>query len=733
MSEHQEPRRGVEAIRVCEIFADCMIREMAGAAEDALLNQPRVRADFQHFQVVIRFKHQAVGAAKMNLDKFGHIAEIGDDGQLCAVRTKRKPNRIGGIVRNGESVDVDIANGEMLASANRLDTTKAFPKRMRQNALHGVHRWFGDVERRFPETQHLGKAVAVIRVFVGDEDAVDAVNGFLDGGEPRQRFALAQAGVHEEAGALGFEQGDVARTAGRQNGNPQADRFPRKLPRRSPTAHERIFKMMAERRARVNKEPGGGPRDYNGDILPPHAMEKYDIIVIGSGPAGQRAAIQASKFGKKAALIERLEVVGGTAINTGTIPSKTIREAVLHLSGYQYQSIYGVNYRVKEQITMADLSFRALNVIKTEIDVTRAQLSRNSIEVVVGTASFLDPHRIQVTGSKGQSEFGADSVVIATGTKPAVSPLVPFNGRTIINSDQILSMPEIPKTMIVVGGGVIGVEYTCMFATLGVRVTLIEKRPRLLEFADQEMVEALCYHLRDRRVTLRLNEEVDSVEETPEHLVVANLKSKKKVSGEALLYAVGRQGNVDELNLAAAGIEADGRGRIQVDDDYRTNQPHVFAVGDVIGFPSLGSVSMEQGRIAAARAFGVPMKSNRANYPYGIYTIPEISFIGKTEEQLTDEGVPYEVGMAYFREIARGQIRGDTTGRLKLIFDPTSKVLLGVHIIGEGASELLHIGQAVFALNGTVEYFVETVFNYPTLAECYKAAAFNGLNRLSHA
>ena len=460
-------------------------------------------------------------------------------------------------------------------------------------------------------------------------------------------------------------------------------------------------------------------------------MEKYDLIVIGSGPAGQRAAIQAAKFGKRAALIEKLEMVGGVAINTGTIPSKTIREAVLHLSGYQYQSIYGVNYRVKESITMADLSFRALNVIKTEIDVLRAQLSRNGIEVVTGTASFASPQHIHVTSSRGQAEFEADNIVIAVGTKPATSPLVPFNNRTIINSDQILGMPEIPKTMIVVGGGVIGVEYVCMFATLGVRVTLIEKRPRMLEFADAEMVEALSYHLRDRRVTLRLNEEVESVEETPEHLVLANLKSKKKVSGEALLYAVGRQGNVDELNLAAAGLEADGRGRIRVNEEYRTRQPHIFAVGDVIGFPSLGSVSMEQGRIAAAKAFGMTIHSNPATYPYGIYTIPEISFIGKTEEQLTDEGVPYEVGMAYFREIARGQIRGDTTGRLKLIFDPTSKKLLGVHIIGEGASELLHIGQAVFALNGTVEYFVDTVFNYPTLAECYKAAAFNGLNKLT--
>ena len=461
-------------------------------------------------------------------------------------------------------------------------------------------------------------------------------------------------------------------------------------------------------------------------------METYDLLVIGSGPAGQRAAIQAAKFGKHVALVEKMEVVGGVAINTGTIPSKTMREAVLHLSGFYWQSIYGVNYRVKEQITMADLSFRAQHVIKTEIDVTRAQLSRNGIEVLNGVASFLDPNKIRVMGSRGQSDYQAENIVIASGTRPAMSPLVPFNNRNIINSDQVLQMPEIPKTMIVVGGGVIGVEYTCMFATLGVRVVLIEKRPRLLEFADTEMVEALSYHLRDRRVTMRLNEEVESVEELPDKTVVANLKSKKKVNGDALLYAVGRQGNVDELNLAAAGLEADSRGRIKVDTDYRTAQPHIYAVGDVIGFPSLGSVSMEQGRIAAANAAGIKIHSNPAHYPYGIYTIPEISFIGQTEDQLTDAGVPYEIGIAYFREIARGQIRGDTTGRLKLIFSPDTKLLLGVHIIGEGASELLHIGQAVLALKGTVEYFVDTVFNYPTLAECYKAAAFNGLNKLTN-
>ncbi|MGD0048481.1 MAG: Si-specific NAD(P)(+) transhydrogenase [Bryobacteraceae bacterium] len=460
-------------------------------------------------------------------------------------------------------------------------------------------------------------------------------------------------------------------------------------------------------------------------------MQKYDLIVIGSGPAGQRAAIQGAKCGRSVAVVEQREIVGGACVNTGTIPSKTIREAVLHLSGYQYQGIYGINYHVKDKISIADLGFRVNQVIKTEVDVTQAQLARNGVEVIYARASFLDPTHVRVENARGQLDLEAPLILIATGTKPAASPAVPINGRNIINSDQILNMPEIPRTFIVVGGGVIGVEYTCMFAILGSRVILVEKRPRLLEFADQEMVEALSYNLRDHRVTMRLNEEVASVEEAPGGGVVANLKSNKRIAGDALLYAVGRQGNVDDLNLAAAGLDADARGRISVDENYRTKTPNIFAAGDVIGFPSLASVSMEQGRIAAARAFGLEIVSNRATYPYGIYTIPEISFIGKTEEQLTEEDAPYEVGLAYYRETARGQIRGDTTGRLKLIFHRETRELLGVHIIGEGASELLHIGQAVMILKGTVNYFVDTVFNYPTLAECYKMAAFNGINKLT--
>jgi NAD(P) transhydrogenase len=445
-------------------------------------------------------------------------------------------------------------------------------------------------------------------------------------------------------------------------------------------------------------------------------MQPYELIVVGSGPGGQRAAINAVKAGKRVALVEK-QSMGGVCINTGTIPSKTMREAVLHLSGFYDQSFYGANYHSKDQITMADLNFRVQRVIENEVSVIQDQLKRNGVDIYHGMAKFMDPHHIRVENNNGFAELEGEYVILATGTKPAANPKVPINGRNIINSDQILSMPQVPRTLIVVGGGVIGVEYACMFATLGVRVIIVEKRPRLLEFADTEMVEALSYHMRDRRATMRLSEEVESVEELPDGKVAANLASKKRIIADALLYAVGRAGNVEPLDLPAAGLTADDRGRIKVDQDFRTSVPHIFAVGDVIGFPSLASVSMEQGRIAAARAFGLDVHSDPAGYPYGIYTIPQISFIGKTEEQLTDEDVPYEVGVAYYREIARGQITGHVDGRLKLLFHRETLELLGVHIFGEDAAELLHIGQAVLLLKGKVSYFKNTVFNYPTLEQ----------------
>jgi len=476
-----------------------------------------------------------------------------------------------------------------------------------------------------------------------------------------------------------------------------------------------------------------GPSLFSSDefISADVTMQTYDLIVIGSGPGGQRAAIQAAKSGKRVAIIEKQTGVGGVCTNTGTIPSKTMREAVLHLSGFYNQGSYGASHNGKESVTMADLNFRVQKVIENEVAVIQDQLKRNRVDLLHGTGKFMDAHHVRVENVHGFSELQGQFVIVATGTKPAANPKVPINGRNIIDSDQILAMPQLPRTLIVVGEGVIGVEYACMFATLGVRVIIVEKRPRLLEFADAEMVEALMYNMRNQRATMRLNEEVESVEESPDGKVIANLVSKKRVIGDALLYAVGRQGNVDALDLAAAGVEADDRGRIKVDVNYRTAQANIFAVGDVIGFPSLASVSMEQGRIAAARAFDLNVQSDPAGYPYGIYTIPQISFIGKTEEQLTDEDVPYEVGVAYYREIARGQISGQTEGRLKLLFHRETLELLGVHIFGEDATELLHIGQAVFLLKGTVNYFKDTVFNYPTLAECYKAAAFNGLNRLA--
>lgn len=459
-------------------------------------------------------------------------------------------------------------------------------------------------------------------------------------------------------------------------------------------------------------------------------MTEYDLVVIGSGPAGQRAAIQGAKSGGTVCLIERRQVVGGACVNTGTIPSKTMREAVVHLSGYQYQSVYGMNYRVKERINMNDLIFRVHHTIRSELDVMMSQLNRNGIDIQFGEARFVDRHTVEVETVRGPQPVRGRKFVIAVGTRPSENDRVPLNGVTIVNSDQVLSMPEIPKTLVVVGGGVIGVEYASMFSVLGVRVILIEKRPRLLEFADGEMVEALSYQLRDRRVTLRFNEEVRAVEPIPGKGVVAYTESNKSISCDALLYAVGRQGNVDQLNLEAAGLSADERGRISVNAQFQTEQPHIYAAGDVIGFPSLASASMEQGRLAAANALGVATRVSPHAYPYGIYTIPEISFVGKTEEQLTKEDVPYETGVAFYRETARGQMRGDTDGRLKLIFHRETRKLLGVHIIGESASELLHIGQTVINFGGLVDYFIETVFNYPTLAECYKAAAFNGLNKV---
>jgi NAD(P) transhydrogenase len=461
----------------------------------------------------------------------------------------------------------------------------------------------------------------------------------------------------------------------------------------------------------------------------------YDLLVIGSGPAGQRAAIQAAKIGKRVAVAERRSVVGGVCINTGTIPSKTLREAALYLSGYSERGLYGSSYAVKENITVEDLLFRANHVIQNEIDVIRHQLRRNGVELFSAEAAFIDPHTINLKNvdGPGERQVTTEFVVISSGTSATRPDHIPFDQTHILASDDIMHLDVIPKTLTVVGGGVIGLEYASIFSALGVRVTVVDRRPNLLSFVDEEIVDALVYQMRQDRVTLRLNETVHQISPEPEpgkEAVRIDLESGKQIWTEKALYSIGRTGATADLNLAAAGLKADERGRLSVDDNYRTEVPSIYAAGDVIGFPSLAATSMEQGRLASCHAFGIPANSVPELFPYGIYTIPEISTVGRTEAELTEAGVPYEVGKAHYREIARGQIIGDQSGLLKLIFHLDTRKLLAVHIIGSGASELIHIGQAVLAFGGTVDYFVETVFNYPTLAECYKTAAFDGINRL---
>lgn len=461
----------------------------------------------------------------------------------------------------------------------------------------------------------------------------------------------------------------------------------------------------------------------------------YDLFVIGSGPAGHRATIQAAKLDKRVAVAERKAVVGGVMVNTGTIPSKTLREAVMFLSGYRQRDVYGASFKVKENITMEDLFYRTDHVIRHEVDVTKHQLMRNRVELVEAEASFVDPHtvRLEYVDGSGTRDVTAENIIIAVGTRATRPEHIPIDGQRIFTGDQVLTLNELPRSITIVGAGVIGAEYASIFAALGVRVTVVDRRETLLAFIDGEITDTLIYHLRGERVTMRLGEEVSGIEPFEDERgprVRIHLASGKQITTQKALYSIGRTGATDALNLDAAGLEADERGRLKVNEAYQTEKPNIYAVGDVIGFPALASTSMEQGRLAAAHAFGVETNSVRELFPFGIYTIPEISMVGRTEEELTDNGVPYEVGKAQYKEIARGQILGDETGMLKLVFHLETKELLGVHIIGEGASELIHIGQAVMSFNGPVDYFIDTVFNYPTLAETYKTAAFDGINRL---
>ncbi len=460
-------------------------------------------------------------------------------------------------------------------------------------------------------------------------------------------------------------------------------------------------------------------------------MNQYDFVVIGSGPAGRRAAIQAAKLEKKVLVIEKGTRVGGVSVHTGTIPSKTLRETALNLTGWRERGFYGRSYRVKQEINADDLRRRLLITLDHEVEVLEHQFSRNRVQQMRGTARFIDAHTIEVTKEDGEVlQVQAQSVLLAVGTRPFKPSHIPFDGVSIIDSDEILEIKELPRSMIVIGAGVIGIEYATIFSALDTVVTVVEPRDTMLDFIDKEIVEDFTYQLRDRNMKLIFGQTVEGVEKVDGKCRVT-LKNGRVLTAEMVLFAAGRVGAVDSLNLEAAGLEADNRGRLKVNPEtFQTAVPTIYAAGDVVGFPSLASTSMEQGRIAARHAVGAPSHDPPQFFPYGIYAVPEISTCGLTEEEVIQRSIPYETGIAHFRETSRGHIMGLDSGMLKMIFSLKTRRLLGVHIVGEGATELVHIGQAVLNLKGTVEYFVENTFNYPTLAEAYKIAGLDAWNRM---
>lgn len=461
-------------------------------------------------------------------------------------------------------------------------------------------------------------------------------------------------------------------------------------------------------------------------------MHHFDLIVIGSGPAGRRAAIQAAKFKKSVLVVEKGRRLGGVSVHTGTIPSKTLRETILNLSGWRERSFYGRGYRARSSISAADLRERLRITLNHEVEILEHQFARNGVQTVKGQACFRDPHTIEMTDEQGVvSSYTADRFVLAVGTKPYRPAGVPFDGQTILDSDDIINLSRLPRALVVIGGSVIGMEYATIFSALDVHVTVIERGPGLLGFVDRELTDEFVHDLRDRGMILRFGCTVKTIQCHDGAGCTIQLDDGRSLQCDMVLYAAGRVGATDRLGLAACGLSADERGRIAVDKmSFQTGVPHIYAVGDVIGFPSLASTSMEQGRIAACNAFGQPAHAPPEFFPYGIYTVPEISVIGMTEEQVRERKIPYESGVARFRETSRGHILGLNSGFMKMIFSLETRRLLGVHIVGEGATELIHIGQAVLNLEGTLDYFVENTFNYPTLAEAYKIAALDAWNRM---
>ncbi|MCF1435084.1 Si-specific NAD(P)(+) transhydrogenase [Agrobacterium vitis] len=460
-------------------------------------------------------------------------------------------------------------------------------------------------------------------------------------------------------------------------------------------------------------------------------MYQYDLVVIGSGPAGRRAAIQAAKLSKKVLVIERGGHVGGVSVHTGTIPSKTLRETALNLTGWRERGFYGRSYRVKQEISADDLRRRLLITLDHEVDVLEHQFSRNRVQQLRGHAIFLDAHTLEVTKEDGEVQrVSANAILLAVGTRPHRPAHIAFDGVSILDSDDIVHIKDVPRSMVVIGAGVIGIEYATIFSALDTQVTVVEPRDSMLDFIDKEIVEDFSYQLRDRNMKLIFGQSAEKVEKEDGKCRVT-LKNGRVLNSEMVLFAAGRVGATDTLNLAACGLEADNRGRLKVNPEtFQTDVPNIYAAGDVVGFPSLASTSMEQGRIAARHAVGAPSGEPPQYFPYGIYAVPEISTCGLTEEEVKQRAIPYECGIAHFRETSRGHIMGLDSGMLKMIFSLKTRRLLGVHIVGEGATELVHIGQAVLNLKGTVEYFVENTFNYPTLAEAYKIAGLDAWNRM---
>ena len=460
-------------------------------------------------------------------------------------------------------------------------------------------------------------------------------------------------------------------------------------------------------------------------------MAHYDLIIIGSGPAGRAAAIQAGKLKRKVLVVDRKDRLGGVSVHTGTIPSKTLRETVLNLSGYRERSFYGRSYRVKDNIDAGDLKARLHMTLDHEVDVLEHQFNRNHVDTLLGMAKFVGPNEIEVATEAGDtSRITGDKFLIATGTKTYRPDYVPFNGRTVVDSDEFLEMSEIPRSLVVVGAGVIGVEYATMFSALDVTVTLIEPRDSFLDFIDSALISDFTHQIKENGVDLRLGSAITQIEDAGKHVEVS-LENGRHVRADMLLFAAGRMGATDKLGLEVVGLKTDHRGRLEVDrKSYQTKVPHIFAAGDVIGHPSLASTSLQQGRVAGCHALDTPTLGESPWFPYGIYSVPEISTCGMSEEEMQEREIPFEIGVARFRETSRGQIMGLEHGMLKMLVSLKTRRVLGVQIVGEGATELIHIAQAVLNLKGTVDYFVKNTFNYPTLAEAYKIAGLDAFNRM---